>query len=156
MKELNKIFLVSLLASFLFLKALAFVIPDYQNVGRDPEITGIESKNLIPGQKVKIYGKNFFELPRSANKVWINNYPARVLKSSNNFVEVIIPKAPLGSAKIKLHTSYLGHKSNETIYPKNKNESLVITFSGPVLKNTDSVSVIPKKILLILQNEKQK
>ena len=70
-----------LLISFLFLKALAFVIPDFEIIGKEPEIKGIESECLIPGQKIKIYGENFFEVPKSANKIWINNYPVRVLKS---------------------------------------------------------------------------
>lgn len=147
---IRKIFLllVIFLPSFFFLKGFAFLMPDFTKIGKDPEILSIEPPYLIPGTTVKIKGNNFFELPRSANKVYINNFSLRIISAKENVLEVKIPKfTNTKNAKIKLFTDYLGYKSKEIIFPENG--FLNITFNPPKIKEINTYSVSPNTKIVV-------
>src|SRR3989338_2995703 len=144
MKTSKKIIylLIALCLSFSFTNCIAVIIPDITSLGKDPVILAIEPEYLIAGEKVKIKGSNFFEYPKGANKLWINNYPVRILSSNKNTIEFIVPKISLGKAKIRFFTQYIGFKSKEIIYP-DKNDFLTVTFKPPTLTNTERKGVYP-------------
>src|SRR3989338_3044825 len=129
-------FLIPVILSLVFIQCYAFIVPDVKILGKDPEITGIEPKYLIPGNIGKIKGNNFFEFPQNANKLFINNKRVKILKSTNDTIEFIVPKIKLGNANIRFYTKYLGYES------KSVTNSCKTTFNGPILSgiNTNAVS----------------
>lgn len=140
--------LTILLSTSFFLKGLAFLVPDFAKIGKDPEIISIEPPYLIPGNKVKIIGKNFFELPKSANKVYINGYPLRVISAKENILEVKIPKfTNTKNAKINLVTEYLGYRSKGITFPKNG--FLAVTFNAPKIKEVNTSSISPNTKIIV-------
>lgn len=145
-KSLIYLILLTLLSCF---SAKAFFIPDIQALGKDPEIYFFEPDYLISGSKVKIYGRNFFTSPKSANKLRINNKKVRVVFASDEYIEFIVPKLPLGEARIKLFTDYLGYKSKEVLYPLDGSSSLVITYPPPILNSVSSYSVKPNDTIFL-------
>ena len=108
--------LLILYLSFTFTKCIAYIIPDLDSIGKDPVILSVQPGYLVPGEIVKIKGSNFFEYPRNANKLWINNYPARIITANKDTIEFIVPTIPFGKAKFRFYTSYLGYKSKEIIF----------------------------------------
>ena len=58
-----------------------------------------------------------------------------------------MPKLPLGKAKIRFFTQYLGYKSKEIIYPENS--FIAVTFSPPMLNKSEKEGVFPKEELII-------
>lgn len=128
---------------FPVLKTLAFVIPDIEKLGKNPEITSLEPHYLIPGDKVILHGKNFFVLPKSANKLKINGKAVRINKATDSTIEFTVPRLKLGSARVELFTSYLGHKSKVFIYPSSDNQIVPVTYKGPVFFRISSTSVKP-------------
>ena len=130
----------------IFLGSFAFNIPDYESLGKDPLILKVEPDYLIPGQTVKVYGENFFSFPRNANRLEINNKSIRIISATSDLIEFIVPKLPLGKAQIKLFTSYLGHKSKETIFPPD--DFIFVTFPGPEINDVSNISIKPNDIVL--------
>ena len=147
----NICFIISIILflSLTFVSCFAFFVPDIKEIGKEPEIISIEPAYLIPGQKAKMSGNNFIAFPKSANKLWINNHPVRVISASNDLIEFIVPKLPLGKAKIKFFVYYLGYKSNETIYPQKESEFMQVTFPAPIIQSTNTLSVKPNMSLLV-------
>jgi hypothetical protein len=142
MKRSKNIILIALLVLLIGLKGLAFSIPDIDSLGKDPEISRIEPNYLIPGQKVKIFGKNFFETPINANKIFINNYPCRIVSAKKNLLVFTTPNIALQKdAQIKLYTEYLGYKSKEVIFPEES--FLKVTFNSPNIFEPIDVSASP-------------
>lgn len=135
--------LISMITVVLFslslLECAAFVIPDLNAVGRNPEIISIEPKYLVPGRKVKVRGNNFFSNPKNANKIRINGKPVRVLKASSTELEIVIPRLKFGRAEITLFTKYLGLKSKKTSFKSD------IVISPPIINFPEDVGVIPNK-----------
>src|SRR3989338_9652782 len=119
--------ILSIILLFTVLKSLAFFVPDINSFGKDPEITSIEPGYLIQGEKIRITGVNFFEFPKNANKLFINNHPVRILSSNNESIEFYMPKIPLGNVRLKLYTNYMGKRSKTFYYPK----SIPITIKPP-------------------------
>lgn len=148
-------FLLALVFSLSILKCIAFFVPDINSLGKDPEIVSVEPDYLIPGERAKIKGKNFFELPKNANKLFINNYPVRIISSTNNTIEFIVPRLPLGNARLKFFTSYLGYKSPVIFYPQDK-EKLLITFHAPFIQSVDSLLAKPKMPIFVYGQFNQK
>ena len=145
---MSKPFVLLVLFSCFFLTAHAFFIPDIEVVGKDPEISFLEPDYLIPGSKVKIYGKNFFASPKSANKLMINDKKVRVISASNDYIEFIVPTLSLGEAKIQIFTNYLGYQSKEATY----NSPVLITYIPPVLDSVSSRSVKPNENIFLFGN----
>ncbi len=149
-----KILVTILLMSFCFYtyKCSAFLIPDISNIGKDPVIKAIKPEYLIPGKTIKIYGENFYESPKSANKIFINSLPARILSVSKEFLEIKIPSIKIDPTKeieIKVFTNYLGYKSKEYIYPGKDDKPLFLTFPSPKVKNITSFSVKPDSEIIL-------
>jgi len=142
MRKNKKIVLIALLMLLIGLKGLAFSIPDIGSLGKDPEIFRVEPEYLIPGQKVKIFGKNFFETPVNANKIFINNYPCRIVSAKKNLIVFTTPNVALQKdAKIKLYTEYLGYKSKEVLFPEET--FLKVTFNAPNILEPSDASASP-------------
>lgn len=144
---------VVLMFSFVMcLQCIAVFIPDFLIIGSNPEILSVEPSYLIPGEVVRIKGKNFFEFPKKANKLFVNNRPVRILSSKSNYIEFVVPKISPKNGKIKLYTKYFGHKSDEVNYPPETDKYIPITFHGPKLNSTDTYSVKPRDEILIYGN----
>ena len=137
--------ILSIILLFTVLKSLAFFVPDINSFGKDPEIISIEPGYLIQGEKIRITGVNFFEFPKNANKLFINNHPVRILSSNNESIEFYMPKIPLGNVRLKLYTNYMGKRSKTFYYP----EPLPITIKPPVIERAETISVRPNTRLRI-------
>ena len=136
-------FLILVILSLTFLKGFAYFVPDINLIGKDPEILSLEPGYLTPGQEVKIIGKNFFAFPKSANKLYINNRPVRVIKARNDSINFLVPKLPIGKVKIKLFIYYMGYKSSEFVYPQKENEFIPVKFHAPSIQKTNTLAVKP-------------
>ncbi|MBI1859062.1 MAG: IPT/TIG domain-containing protein [Candidatus Melainabacteria bacterium] len=132
--------------------SVAFVIPDVNNIGKDPKIYSVSPRYLIPGDRVKIIGENFLASPKTANKLFINGKKVRILSATNNELEFIVPKLPLGEGKIVLFTHYLGLKSQEEIYPNHSTNGFYITFKAPEVLGVNSIEVKPNQKLTVFGN----
>ena len=141
--------LVFILLNLFLQNGNAFTIPDITAIGTDPEIVSFSTKYLTPGDKIKIIGNNFFEYPKSANKLRINNYPIRITSATKNEIEFVVPKIPLGKARVKFYTSYLGYKSKEIIYPNNEKDFLYLALNAPEINHANITSVKPDSEILV-------
>ncbi len=143
------IVLLFILLSLFSQNGSAFIIPDITAIGTDPEITSFSTTYLIPGNKVKIIGNGFFEYPKSANKLRINNSPIRITSVTKNEIEFIVPRIPLGKAQVRFHTSYLGYKSKEIVYPSNEKDFLYLALNAPEINHANITSVKPDSEILV-------